>query len=161
MSGAGRLARLASSGKLDRMIARARAAHEKKEKGGGEDVLSKEVDDGREEADSPEDEGPTGGQAETSVAIDSTGQHVVVGINDTRGFGSNPISVSGLAYSDDGGATFTDGGQLPVTTGTSTIGSTVYPQVFGDPEVKYLGGSTFVYFSIVVKNVGGSAVQTM
>ena len=33
-----------------------------------------------------------------------------------------------------------------MTTGTTTIGTTVYPQVFGDPEVKYLGGSTFIYF---------------
>ena len=61
------------------------------------------------------------------------GQHIVVGINDTRGFGSNPASASrGFPYSNDGGATFIDGGQLPVTVATSTIGTTVYPQVFGD-----------------------------
>src|SRR5438309_1413384 len=36
-----------------------------------------------------------GGQAETSIAVDSTGQHMVVGINDTRGFNLNPTSVSG------------------------------------------------------------------
>ena len=156
MSGAGRLARLAASGKLDKMIARARAAHEKK------DALAKEYDDGRDESESPEDEGPTGGQAETSIAVDSSGQHVVVGINDTRGFGLNPISVSGFAYSDDGGATFTDGGQLPVTTGISSIGTKNYPQVFGDPDVKYLGGSTFIYFSIVVKKqTATTTAQTM
>jgi hypothetical protein len=159
MSGAGRLARLAATGKLDKMIARARAAHGNKV---NFDFLSKEIDDGRDEAESPEDEGPTGGQAETSIAIDSTGQHVVVGINDTRGFGLNPVSISGFAYSDDGGATFTDGGQLPVTTGTSNIGTFLYPRVFGDPEVKYLGGSTFVYFSIMVKKTGSnSTAQTM
>ena len=56
-------------------------------------------------------------QAETSIAVDATGQHVVVGFNDGRGFSSNPFSVSGFMYSDDGGRTFTDGGQLP-TPGT-------------------------------------------
>jgi hypothetical protein len=48
-------------------------------------------------------------------------------------------------YSDDGGQTFTTGGPLPITTPISFIGPTAYPQIFGDPEVKYLGGSTFVY----------------
>ena len=55
-------------------------------------------------------DGPRGGQAELSIAIDSTGQHIVVGFNDQRGFLLNPISVSGFMYSDDGGTTFTDGG---------------------------------------------------
>src|SRR5712691_9478193 len=161
MSGAGRVAQLAASGKLDKAIARARAARENRD-----DFLAKEINDGRDGAEDPGEEGPTGGQAETSIAVDSTGQHVVVGINDTRGFGLSPLSVSGFAYSDDGGMTFTDGGQLPVTTGTNNIGGTLYPQVFGDPEVKYLGGSTFIYFSIVVArypatgNITGT-VQTL
>ncbi|HEU5180142.1 MAG TPA: HYR domain-containing protein, partial [Candidatus Polarisedimenticolia bacterium] len=112
--------------------------------------------------DDDEGEGPGGGQAETSIAVDSTGMHIVIGTNDTRGFSLNPLSLSGYQYSDDGGVTWTDGGQLPITTGTSTIGTTVFPQVFGDPEVKYLGGCNFVYFSIVVKklNATGTA-QTM
>ena len=74
MSGAGRLAELAASGKLDKMIARARAAHGKKE---DFDFLAKEIDDGRDEAESPEDEGPTGGQAETSIAIDNVSLRVL------------------------------------------------------------------------------------
>src|SRR6266550_1492054 len=155
MSAGGRLAKLAASGRLDKAIARARAARGKK------DDVYKEIEDGRE-AEDPGEEGPAGGQAETSIAVDSTGQHIVVGTNDTRGFALNPISVSGFAYSDDGGATFVDGGQLPVTTGISSIGATSYPRVFGDPEVKYLGGSTFVYFSIIVKKVSGTTTaQTM
>jgi len=105
---------------------------------------------------------PAGGQAETSIAVDSTGQHVVIGFNDTRGFGLNPVSVSGFTYSDDGGVTFVDGGQLPVTTGTSTIGATILPQVFGDPELKYLGACNFVYFSIMVKKFSATGTaQTM
>lgn len=107
-------------------------------------------------------EGPDGTQSEMSIAIDTTGQHVVVGFNDFRGFSTNPLSVSGYMYSSDGGKTFTDGGQLPVTTGISAIGATQLPQISGDPEIKYLGGCTFVYASIVVARFGASStVQTM
>jgi hypothetical protein len=88
--------------------------------------------------------------------------HVVIGYNDTRGFSLNPLSVSGFSYSDDGGATFTDGGQLPITTGTSNIGATILPQVVGDPEIKYLGSCNFIYFSIMVKKFSATtAAQTM
>src|SRR5712691_1413685 len=37
-------------------------------------------------------------QSETSIAIDSTGQHVVIAFNDFRGFGTT-VSISGFAYS--------------------------------------------------------------
>jgi hypothetical protein len=30
------------------------------------------------------------------------------------------------------------------------IGATKLPQVFGDPDVKYLGGCNFIYSSIVI-----------
>lgn len=104
---------------------------------------------------------PGGNQGELSIAIDDTGQHVVVGFNDFRGFSSNPISVSGFEWSDDGGKTFHDGGQLPVTP-TGAIGATLLPEVFGDPDVKYLGDCNFIYTSILVAPFGtGSAVQTM
>ena len=104
---------------------------------------------------------PAGTQAELSIAVDSTGRHVVVGFNDFRGFSSNPISVSGFMYSDDGGLTFVDGGQLP-SPGNDTIGSIRYPQIFGDPDIEYLGGCTFIYSSIMVKKFSAStAVQTM
>src|SRR4051812_43410131 len=74
-----------------------------------------------------------GGQAEVSIAVDESGQHIVVGYNDTRGFDLNPISVSGVLYSNDGGKTFIDGGQLP-TPGDGDIDGEKFPQVFGDPE---------------------------
>jgi len=106
-------------------------------------------------------DGPAGGQAETTIAVDHTAQHVVVGFNDTRGFSSNPISVSGFMYSDDGGKTFVDGGQLP-SPGTDLIGTAKFPEVFGDPDVKYLGACTFVYSSIVLKKFSDTTVaQTM
>lgn len=108
-----------------------------------------------------DNQGPTGGQAELSIAIDSTGQHVVIGFNDTRGFSLNPIRVSGYMYSDDGGKTFTDGGQLP-SPGTDSIGGTLLPQIYGDPEVKYLGACTFIYSSIIVAKFSDTeAVQTL
>lgn len=109
-------------------------------------------------------ESAPGGQAELSIAVDETGQHIVIGFNDTRGFGLNPISVSGYMYSEDGGKTFVDGGQLP-SPGDVAIGATRLPQVFGDPEVKYLGNCVFIYASIVVAPItrpqGLRTVQTM
>jgi hypothetical protein len=96
-----------------------------------------------------------------TIAVDTSGQHVVIGYNDFRGFNFNPISLSGVMYSDDGGQTFVDGGQLP-SPGIDTIGTTRYPQIFGDPELEYLGGCTFIYSSIMVKKFSATtAVQTM
>jgi hypothetical protein len=105
------------------------------------------------------------GQAETSIAVDRTGEHVVVGYNDFRGFSTNPISVSGVIFSDDGGRTFKDGGQLP-SPGSDVIAGQKFPQVFGDPTVKYLGDCTFVYGSILLKKLNSdpadpNTVQTM
>jgi hypothetical protein len=104
-------------------------------------------------------------QSELSIAMDRTGRNVVVGFNDFRGFSApttSPLSISGYMYSTDGGRTFTDGGQLPVTTGTEMLGAVLLPQIFGDPEVKYLGGCTFIYSSIVAEKFSATAaVQTM
>ena len=125
----------------------------------GDDNCVNEPDcEGEEEGDAEE---APGGQAEVSIAVDASGQHVVIGYNDTRGFTENPITLSGVLYSQDGGRTFIDGGRLP-TPGTDVIGTTRFPQVFGDPEVKYLGGCTFVYSSILVAKFSDTtAVQTM
>ncbi len=104
---------------------------------------------------------PAQTQSETSIAVDRTGQHIVVGFNDFRGFSNNPLSISGFMYSDDGGHTFVDGGQLP-SPGTDTIGTTRFPLVFGDPDVKYVGDCTFIYSSIMVKKFSATtAAQTM
>jgi hypothetical protein len=107
-------------------------------------------------------------QSEMAIAVDATGQHIVVGFNDFRGFAPPPgraVSLSGFMWSDDGGATFHDGGQLP-TPSNEAIGTTLFPQVFGDPDIKYLGGCTFIYSSILVRKFSetpapGRAVQTM
>jgi hypothetical protein len=155
MSAMGQLAALARAGRLDKFLNRPDDVVDDADADGVAPVDDSGGDD------DGADVGPAGGQAETSIAVDSSGMHIVIGFNDTRGFALNPLSVSGFMYSDDGGVTFTDGGQLP-TPGTDVIGTTNYPQVFGDPEVKYLGGSTFVYFSIMVKKIGAAGTaQTM
>jgi hypothetical protein len=104
-----------------------------------------------------------GGQAETSINCDSTGQHIVVGFNDTRGFAFAQTDVSGFIYSDDGGITWTDGGQLPINVGSNTtIAGAVYPEPFGDADIVYLGGSKFAYFSILLKaRTATATAQTM
>ena len=98
-------------------------------------------------------------QSETSIAVDATGQHVVVGFNDFRGFAdaSKATSLSGFMYSDDGGLTFTDGGQLP-SPGTDIVGGQRFPQIFGDPDVKYVAACTFLYASIGIQKFGASGL---
>ncbi len=100
---------------------------------------------------------PSGTNSETSIAMDPSGQHIVIGFNDFRGFSLNPISDSGFAYSDDGGRTFTDGGQLPVTADGQFKDGTMFPEVFGDPDVKYVPGGKgcqFIYTSLLSKGFG-------
>ena len=102
-------------------------------------------------------ESAPGGQAELSIAVDESGKHIVIGFNDTRGFFTNPISVSGVMYSEDGGETFIDGGQLP-SPANQMVGATRLPQISGDPEVKYLGDCVFIYSSIVLYKASETAV---
>ena len=99
------------------------------------------------------------GQAETSIAVDRTGQHVVIGYNDFRGFSTDPLTLSGVLYSDDGGKTFTDGGQLP-SPGTDVVAGQKFPEIYGDPTVKYLGGCTFIYGSIMMKKLSSDPADT-
>jgi BNR/Asp-box repeat len=91
-----------------------------------------------------------GGQAEVTIAVDQTGQNIVVGYNDTRGFFTNPYQLSGYIVSHDGGKTFSSDGLLP------TDGQTY---VYGDPDVKYLGGCNFVYSSIGLVVINGPGGQ--
>ncbi len=145
--------RMSSSG---RTAAKIRAAIES-----GKGIRSLTATSAECTPDCAEQEVTTGGQAEVSIAVDSTGQHIVIGFNDTRGFALNPLRVSGVMYSDDGGLTFVDGGQLP-SPGTDSIGATLLPQVLGDPDIEYLGGCNFVYSSILIKKFSATtAAQTM
>ena len=106
---------------------------------------------------------PGGGfNSEIHVAVDPTGTNIVIGFNDARGFAFTPTSLSGVAYSHDGGATFIDGGRLPSGPTEVVAGATV-PQIFGDPDVKWVPGGAgcqFVYSSIMVKRFPATGTAT-
>ena len=90
-----------------------------------------------------------GFQSETTIAVN--GSNIVVGYNDIRGFGLTPDRVTGYSYSSDGGATWTDGGQLPSSGPTDGI--------FGDPDVKTWtdseSGSDYFFMSSLYTTPGG------
>lgn len=95
-------------------------------------------------------DGVAGAESEYAIAVDPTGQNVVVGYNL---FAADPNGVSGMgvAYSTDGGQTFTDGGFLPSPGGQLAPDGTPLPQVLSDPDVKWVPGGSgcnFVYSSI-------------
>jgi hypothetical protein len=146
--------------------ARARALEFLKEKGlidipddSADDMDTEPVvcdDNGCDPGGGEETDNPNAAQSELAIAIDASGSHIVIGFNDFRGFNFNPLSISGFAYSDDGGATFVDGGQLPVAA-NGQISGTLLPQVSGDPDVKYVPGGAgcqFIYSSILLKGLG-------
>ncbi|MEA2174779.1 MAG: hypothetical protein QOD00_2371 [Blastocatellia bacterium] len=109
-------------------------------------------------------------QSEMGLAVDPSGLHVVTGFNEAQGFSTNPNKLSGFSTSHDGGATFTVTGALP-SPGNQSIGATLYPQIFGDPDIKWVpapstpNGGVFVYASIMVRTIAGptgtGTVQTM
>lgn len=150
MSPYGRLARMVATGRLDAALERARDAS-------GNPPVPKVTPPFM-----GADDGTTlpGGQADMSIAVDATGNNVVVVFNDGQGLALSPVSVSGFAWSSDGGATFTVGGMLP-SPQQGTFGSTAYPQVFGNPDVKYVPGGSgcqFVAVSVMVRGIGGSGL---
>ena len=60
--------------------------------------------------------------------------------------------------SSDAGATFTVGGMLP-SPQQGTLGGVAYPQVHGNPSVRYVpggGGCQFIAVSAIVTGIGGS-----
>lgn len=157
------LERMSPMGRLASLVANARVRL--RNNGNGLGFLAKSADTcllGDDDCSaSSSQEGPSAAQSETAIAVDVTGQHIVVGYNDFRGISLNPATVSGFAFSDDGGATFTDGGQLPSPgTGLMSDGVTKLPEIFGDPDVKYVPGGAgcqFIYSSIMVEGFGTPA----
>jgi hypothetical protein len=85
-------------------------------------------------------------QSETAIAV--SGNAVVVGYNDFRGFycSQNGYQVSGWAYSLDYGQTFTDGGPLP---GGTNLG--------GDPWLA-TGPDGTIYYASLYRPLSGMAV---
>src|SRR5260370_41400472 len=106
-------ARLLAKTPEDRMSAMGRLAAKASAAVGRVTLQNKSGSNCDNQPDCGDSDGPAGGQAEVSIAVDSTGQHIVVGFNDTRGFSLNPLSVSGFMYAHDGGATFVDARQPP------------------------------------------------
>ena len=88
--------------------------------------------------------GVSGTQSETSVA--AFGSRVVVGFNQDNGNRG-----SGVAYSTDGGLSFTDSGGLPV-------GGPLPKELLGDPSVTACGDGKFYYSSIYFPNATDSAL---
>jgi N-acetylneuraminic acid mutarotase len=60
------------------------------------------------------------GQDETTIAI--YGETIVIGYNDSRGFAAGASSATGYSFSHDGGATWTDGGELQPPPGHYSLG---------------------------------------
>lgn len=97
-----------------------------------------------------------GTQSETSIAANTAGTTLIAAFNDARGFPdpSNPdqntLSLSGLARSADGGASWQ---AVPVGPGgASTLPTVTNGSVFGDPDVRYdPTRDVFVYSSIYVR----------
>lgn len=91
-----------------------------------------------------------GTQAEGSIAVNADASVLVVGFNDTRGFGTTPTSLSGIARSLDGGLTW-----LPVPVGpggASTLPGLSGGSLYGDPDVKFdPTRNIFIYSSIFVR----------
>src|SRR2546427_364175 len=78
--------------------------------------------------------GDRNGETQAEIAVCVVGDTVVIGFNDSRGFlagggtGSpGPPTLTSFAYSTNGGASFTDGGDVPLAAATD--------QAFGDPGV--------------------------
>ncbi len=98
--------------------------------------------------------GDTAFQSETTIAANTNGSILVAGYNDARGFSYNPISLSGVARSFDGGVNWQE---VPVGPG----GAGVLPSlpggaVYGDPDVKFDPvNNRFVFSSIYVRPSDG------
>ncbi len=148
LSDYGRLARMAAGGRLDGPLARAREA-------GSQGFLTKVTPPFTGSAD-----GSTlpGGQSDIAVAVDASGNNVVAVLNDGQGLALSPVSASAFAYSSDGGMTFVNGGALP-SPKLGTFGGHAYPQLWGNPDVKFVpggGGCRFVAVSVMVTGIDGT-----
>src|SRR5262249_22951975 len=95
-------------------------------------------------------DGVSGAESEYALAVDPTGQNIVIGYNL---FAVDPSGVSGIgfAYSNDGGQTFQDGGFLPSPGNQRAPDGSLLPVVLSDPDVKWVPGGSgcnFIYASI-------------
>ena len=89
---------------------------------------------------------------QNEVAIAVSGNNIVVGWNDLSGFVSLPsTSNSGYAYSNDGGATFTDGGAiLPGSIGPPDFPFNGFAIALGDPDITADSQGNFYYSNLTI-----------
>jgi len=85
------------------------------------------------------------GESQSEVAVCVYRDTVVVGWNDSRGFVAGN-TISSYAYSTNGGATFTDGGNVPLALPTD--------QAFGDPGVDTDEKGNWYYNQIYTRTAG-------
>src|SRR5581483_1526573 len=86
-------------------------------------------------------------QSETfSTANPDDPNQVVVAYNDSRGINANPLVISSLSVSSDGGTTF--------TRVTNASGQSPFPNTFGDPVVLY-NKPTQTWFTVWLDGNGG------
>jgi hypothetical protein len=65
------------------------------------------------------------GETQSEISVACFGDTVVVGWNDSQGFLGAPITLSSFSYSTNGGASFTDGGNVPLAAaGDQSFGDT-------------------------------------
>ena len=87
-------------------------------------------------------------QSETAIAV--SGSHVVVGYNDSQNvlqpFLTAGANLTGVAYSSDGGQTFTDGGALPNAPGNVNL---------GDPWLAVDSAGTFYFSNLTIDATTG------
>ena len=106
-------------------------------------------------------DGISGAESEYALAVDPTGQNIVVGYN-LFAVDPNGLSGIGVAYSMDGGQTFQDGGFLPSPGGQTAPDGTPLPQVLSDPDVKWVpggNGCNFIYSSIIMVGYPSGATR--
>src|SRR5439155_14199738 len=85
------------------------------------------------------------GETQSEIAICVLGDTVVIGWNDSQGFlAGNTISSAG--YSTNGGATFTDMGNMPLALPTD--------QAFGDPGIDTDEKGNWYYNQIYTRTAG-------
>ena len=101
-----------------------------------------------------------GFQSETSIDSNDDGTVLVAGFNDLSGFvladANGNQSISGVARSTDGGATWAEVTTDPDLPGLLPVGASD-GQIFGDPDVKWsptlnAGAGGFYYASIFLRN---------
>jgi len=83
------------------------------------------------------------GETQAEVSVTAHDDTVLIGWNDSKGLTTPGFTASSFAYSLDGGATFTDGGNVPLSLASDNA--------FGDPGVESDGQGNWYYSQIYTR----------